>query len=528
MAIRLKHFLQQTSVWQALEWINIGVALLTVIKVLAYYVESMSYPYQLEYREGALLSLIPAMQAGLIPLSEAQTPDTLYVYGPGYPYLVLWLSEFTGHPLIAGRLLSMVFNGFTSGLLFYVMVRRQVPLIFAFQVVTVFFVFMAKSAALMFPSAPAAFFLTLSVFIPWRFSGNFWACLTGVLVSLIGFTFKQYAIIGIPAIVVFYVGTNGFSVRSWFRSVWLVLLVPVIPGALFTVFPSYYTVAFRLFQCYQSASLEHMLQQLVYFFSQNLLHFGLLILLLWQFVALLFKGLNQPIYALFSWDWKILASNILLFQLVVSALLFIGKMGLHTGSDKAFYLYHILAFFMLAHWVPLLYHKLKLHPWQPLRLLMLVLPLWTLSVGIGLYTDFLFTRYVKNEDFYQATEVYFKESNKIYASPEMASLSFDHGIKIWNNGCSEYALDLFECGNIEKTPFAQKVLDYQQDISNQVAAQDFDYVFFEKNYYGKNVLNPDTLNKYYSEETYFLRGENPDTTFLFKPRNTAALIDMAQ
>ncbi len=504
-------------VWEALEYLLIGVGTLTLIKVISFYVESMLFPFQLEYREGALLSLIPEMQKGFVPLSEAQTPETLYVYGIGYPYLVFGLSKWIDNPLIASRLLSLIFNSITTILLFETLRRRKLPAMYAFQISTIFFVFLAITASHMFPSAPAACFLAASIVIPLWFGGRFIPCLLGIGLALIGFTMKQYAVISVPAILLFHLYSSKFTLKAWIQTFLLFLPIPIWFWVLFSSFSSYYTVAFQLFQCYQPSSFQHMLDQVVYFFTHNFLHFGLLFFVLFHYRKKFFQLLHLKMGDLKPKDLKNITGDIVLTQLLVSALLFVVKLGLHPGSNRAFYLYHILAFFLLAYVVPLLYKQLKNYKYQPFRVFMFLVPIWGLYAGIGVYTDFLFEKHVKNEAFYKAIEPYFKLRKTIYASPELASLAYNNQVKIWNNGCSEYALDLLDCPCTADPDFVQKVREYTTTIENKVANQNFDYILFERNYYGKNVINPDTLSKYYVAEKYFTRGKNPDTTFLFIP-----------
>jgi hypothetical protein len=522
MINKLRNRYKNLTVWDGLEYLFVGVAFLTLIKVLSYYVETALFPFQLEYREGALLSLIPAMKQGFVPLSEAQTPEMLYVYGIGYPYLVFWFSHWVENPLVAGRLLSLIFNVCSTWLLFETLRRNKLPWIYALQVATIYFIYLAITASQMFPSAAAASFLALSIVIPYWFGPRFLPCLLGICVALIGFTMKQYAVISIPAILLFFLHHAKYKPKAWLQTFLLALPIPIWFWWLFSTFPNYYTVAFQLFQCYQLYSLEHMFNQVIHLFSHNFLHLGLLVLLLYNYRHQFFQTLQLPIGSANFSGIKNIAGDILLVQLIVSLVLFVVKLGLHPGSTHAFYLYHIADFFLLALIAPLLFQQLKSSIYQPFRVFMLLVPVWGLIVGIGVYTDFLFEKHVKNEAFYQAIEPYFQQEKNVYASPELASLAYQNQVKIWNNGCSEYALDLLNCAASSNPTFTSKVLEYKHAIDQKVAAQHFDFIFFEKNYYGNNVMNPDTLFKYYLTEKYFTRGENPDTTFLFVPQFKAA------
>lgn len=174
------------------------------IHLLRYHYLLVSFPYSLEYREGAVLFTTDLLLNGENPYSLQKMPTAMNVYGINYHFVVYTFAKLWGATFLVHRTVSAVFLILSCILFFQILRRHQINVVYSFSAVLILY------ASLLYRYTPLArpdglgFFLFLSsMFIPWLQKYSTRSLLISAVVGVAGFYTKAYYVLSIPYLVMY-------------------------------------------------------------------------------------------------------------------------------------------------------------------------------------------------------------------------------------------------------------------------------------------------------------------------------------
>lgn len=472
----------------------------TAYIIVAYCLNSyiqIFFPYQLEYREAALATIVKNILHGINPYSFDLQPFNTYVYGIGYPMAVSFISIFTKiEPLIAGRLLSFFSIFFASFLIFkcILSVFNGKDKIFAFLLSSSMLIFWnTHSGVGAIPTSFAVLIICSSTIIPFLYSFSFKSCLLAIFISIIGYFIKAYCLISFGFIISFL-----FLFKSKKESIFLFTIGISFFMILFLssnlYFPAFRAATLDIIYCTNFSSYGHMLNQISDIFNAFILLKWLILMLIIRLYDLEFSNYKFPNFNFKSNNGLFLiqknqASVYFGLCTFISFIAFYIKLGRHTGAFGGGYLTHICLPFLLI-FIASFYDKFKN---KILIEITLVVILFFGALHIYQYFNQSKHRYSNNKEKLKIIESNLKKHDKIYNSPEMTSIMLHLNKKVYNNGQSEYLNDALGCKNEQISKVEQTLINYKKDIEIKLSSKFFDLVLLTHGYTGMDYINKETL-----------------------------------
>ena len=153
-----------------------------------YHYEVISYPYQVEYREGAHYLVSVALLKGHFPFTLANQPDLSYMYGIVYPLISSFFLQLFGDNISILRMISAL--SILISTLYFVRYNLKLK-VRSSQIFLSCILFYGINLFLCIPSArPDALgylFFILSVFIPFQYSFSKKSLLISLIFALFAF-----------------------------------------------------------------------------------------------------------------------------------------------------------------------------------------------------------------------------------------------------------------------------------------------------------------------------------------------------
>lgn len=331
---------------QWMGWVIIGIV---AILLLFIHIRLIVYPYQMEYREGAIVLTTQAFLHGINPWALENNPIYINVYGFVYNFMILPFTLIFGNKVWIYRLLS--FLAIQGQIALVMKVMRKKGIEWLWVVIAGLFIWLGQiyyTTPLARPDAVGQFFFLLTLFLPWLSNFSPRSLVFSAIFGLLGFYTKPYYILGILLIsayvFLFYSKKNAllYAMGS--------LIVFILSALLINrVFEAYFLNVIFSHVADTNSIFSYMVKQTIKFGRD---YWALLIFCA---VAILvyFLGRND--------EWKIprlslfplqnpfitIKMDFCLFIILISAGLIYFSLGRHNGTIQAYY-YQLLTPFLVV------------------------------------------------------------------------------------------------------------------------------------------------------------------------------------
>jgi hypothetical protein len=314
----------------------------------------ISFPYQLEYREGAVLLTTDGLLRGINPYTLENNPLYINVYGIVYNLFVSPFAFLFGNSLALHRIVSAAFTFCQVGLVILVLRQRKTSWVLAF--VAGLFIWLgqlASTSPLARPDTLGEFLFLCSLFIPYFFGFSPVPVIAGLVFGIIGFYTKPYFILGIPILLcyIFLFVSKKKAILAGFGSL-IGFLVTAFIVNLF--FEAYFLNTIYSHIADAGDSLPYLVGQIITF-TQN--YWSILLVSAFALVGLIVKTDFHAIFQVLEIDIRELDQpfftpkpNFFIYCLIIPALLIYFSMGRHTGATQI-YFYQLLTPFMIIQFI---------------------------------------------------------------------------------------------------------------------------------------------------------------------------------
>ncbi len=446
----------------------------------------ITYPYPLEFREGAMLVTTDLLVKGRNPFSWDEQPQHTNIYGIVYHLIVYPFAKLFNTGAVVHRSVSAVFIIASCFIIFLVLRRKKVPVYYIFPAVLLlyaFFLFPGTTTPFSGPHSLGLFLFLGSIFIPWLKKYSLMSLVVSVILGILGFYSKAYFVLGLPFLTIYIFLFVSKKKGVLFGATWTGLLFLSIL-CVKQILECYFANTFFINLNGAQNSLSHCLKQFHFFFQKNrelfaVLALGVLIQVISKFKSL--KGFNIIPKANFNdfkkpfFDRQV---DLNLFCLICSTLLIYFKLGRHGGSWMG-YLFQLMTPFFII----LVFSSLKKDMWR-----FITLPMIGISIITVLSSHLEVNPEESLKNWKTVREIVSKYKN-IYNSPAIVSLLVEQDKEIYDSGLTE----CFHLGEakgsflksifLKKDRVAEKTQEYNQNIYDQIVHKKFDLLLVTKNWF---------------------------------------------
>lgn len=505
----------------------------------------ISFPFQLEYREGASLLLSNAFIQGIHPYSLKNMPYLIDMYGFIYPLLSTVFIKVFGLNLSSLRILSMFSIVIVTYFFFYLNKSKTKSNFFPIFLFTVSFYILNLFAVIPTARSDAFGFMLFifSVYIPFKSLFNKKSLLISLILTILAFYTKSYFLVGFPFVMIYL-----FFFQSIKRSVKYSMLffVTLIVSLLLIhlIFDFYFVSIFgaTLFSTTNIAS--HLINQLLFYFISILwpLTFIFLLIILHRLIKfrapILFFVESLPVSAIDLFNFKFndapflkrsVTPNYHLFIFLLGLLLIVFKLGGHTGQFGV-YLIHFLSFPLLSY---LFFYYEKHYQYFQISLTVL---------GFVFLINCFNTIPLKYVDKHKMelfkVQNLIKNNNEILSTPLFASILIQHNKPVYLSGLTENAFYIEGFKNNSSLPtiiarlkdkillkkINQSLIQNQKYISNidrKIKNKEFDLIFTDTSLYDNWAIKSSLLNQNYrktdSVDVFLFSTFHTNKVYIYKP-----------
>ena len=474
----------------------LAIACFLIIRVLYYQYQLITFPYQLEYREGATLLFTQGILEGKNIFSLNQAPLYTNGYGVVYNLIVLPFAKLFGNTLCIHRIFTALFSYASSGLVFYFIYKKNKNTLaglfggILFIISQLYWVIPTARA-----DAAGLFLLLLSVFIPYSHSFSLRSLALSAIIGLISFYTKPYFLISIPIIASYlflFISKKKSLIFSGISIVIFLISVFIVNHFYETYF---YNVVYVHTQIV-SDQISHAIRQLYQFL---LAYFPLII----AGILILFSektSCEDGVASAFN-EWKkSMQFNLLDFPeplikpktdmvgyfLLCSTLAIFLALGRHIGNYMV-YLFQLMTPFLI---VLILGRLTPANPYRNLILLFLVVNI------ISFRADYILN--IDQSD-WQKAEEYIKSSHKVLNSPPLTSILLKENKPIIDSGQTQYFFVPLDYISNYFLPNSAAIKDiqnnYKQAVQSEIRNQIYDYVMIST--WDSPFTDFDVLNESY-------------------------------
>jgi len=487
----------------------------TIRSVRTHY-KFISHPYQLEYREGGALNATQLFLEERNPFSISEQPQNTYVYGFLYPLAVKPFAKAFGNTLFVHRSFVYFFICATCMLVFYVLIKKKVNLVFSFAAMIILHqsIINAANTPLARPDGLGIFLFTLALIIPWRWKFSNSSLAASIFLSMLGYMTKPYYILAVPVIAVYlFIFIN--KRKSLFYSAASVLIFFLALGATAMIFPLYINNTLIAHINDSSYIYNNVKDQIAEYTEVNVY----IILILFLSALFIFRDFLRKHYAESVGQVVEILKNYFMensglkkfkgepviqinydlffvFSLLFIFMLFILKLGGHPGNYHAAYLYH-LASPLLILVTFLLLNKTNGKIFKSFSALLLI-------VTMNVEFESPKYDYGRFAGCFEQMDELIKKSGNVFNSPENVSIMIHENKPVCNSGLSEYFSTKYAKTDvaIESSGLVnERVEKFHKEIDDRITRKEFDLIFLTKNYYNYFVNERLLKQNYILKET---------------------------
>jgi hypothetical protein len=171
---------------------------------LVIHIRIIIFPYQLEYREGAILLTTDAFLNGVNPFQVENNPLYINVYGIIYNWITLPFAVVAGNTLWVHRIITAIFI-FGQVFLVSAVLRKQ-GVAWILTTTAGLFIWLSQIfyiGPLARPDAVGTFFFLASLLIPFLYDFSLRSIVTALFFGILGFYTKPYFILGFPLLLAY-------------------------------------------------------------------------------------------------------------------------------------------------------------------------------------------------------------------------------------------------------------------------------------------------------------------------------------
>jgi len=334
-------------------WLIKGMIILVVLiglLILAIQIKIITFPYQLELREGAIQLSTHALLNGINPYDLANNPIYINGFGVLYNLLVLPFAALFGNSLQLHRLINALFI-LGQLLLMAKVMRLQKTGWHAILIAALFMwlgqIFLASPTAR--PDTLGELLFLLTLFIPLICKFNTPSLMISVILGILSFHTKAYFFLGViitASYLFFFISKRKALLYAASAGALFLISIWIINSNLETYFVN---ILFPLFTGRISSNYAHLLKQSLKFIRDywGLLFIGIEVILntinkTWissfSKTKIDIKHINSPLLS-FHMDF-------LLYCLTITSALVFFLFGKHSGTFQT-YFYHLITPFLV-------------------------------------------------------------------------------------------------------------------------------------------------------------------------------------
>ena len=466
------------------------------IVLLLVQVRIITFPYQLEYREGAIVLTTQALLRGINPYIVENNPLYINVYGLGL-HLVAWpLAALLGNSLALHRTISAMFTFFQLILVMSVLRHEKTGWLFILLASGFMWIGQLDSTSpLARPDTMGEYLFLCSLFIPYLLGFRSSSIILGVALGIFGFYTKPYFILGVPILL-----TYLFLFVSKKKAV--IAGVGAFAGLLISALMVNYLFEAYFFNTIFSHvadaidSYPHLLEQIITFAQDYWSIFAVGLVAGGVFFQkanfqTTFSGLHLELRT-FSDPLLPVQFNFFSYCLLIPVVLIYFSMGRHTGATQI-YFYQLLTPFVLI----IFFHWVETLDWQKGWIVLLVMiNLFTHTVQ-NLKVDLNFT---VSPDWAQLNQALSNHSN-ILNSPVSVSMLVANNQTIIDSGQTWYFWPMPASASLfypDLGRLKQVENDFLNGIQADIAHQHYDLIMFDRR--NQREISPEFVQKYYKLE----------------------------
>lgn len=468
------------------------VSLYTVMTSVNLHIKSINFPYQLEYREGAVLPVTEHYIKNENPYNIIFQPQNTYAYGFLYPLIVSPAAEIFGNTLAVHRWVTYIFILLTCLLIFLTLLRMKVNLFFSFTAAIIIhqsLVFNGLSSIAR-PEGLGIFLYLLGIILPWRYNFSKLSLAASIILGIAGYLTKPYYILVIPCILIylFIFVSKRKALIYGITSLLSVFLMAVIANVFYE---TYHNNTFFHHNNTASYKFNYMTEQLLSYSNVNIFLLAVIFLSFIIFIKNTFvhqkiiQNDNTGNKFIFSKNFNILKNEPLLntrydllfaFVVFFTVLLFVIKLGGHQGNFKGAYLFHLTSSFLIL----LTFQLIKSNKniiYQLVVTLILIVTLLTQFKPADAELD-------KQINDCKITEDVIAKSNNVLNTSETVSIMIQQHKPVYDSGHSEYFFTginkLSNYLNISKD-VEKRNNDFMKELNEKISNKEFDLVLISQN-----------------------------------------------
>ena len=467
------------------------ISIYTVGQSFRAHLKFIDYPYQVEYREGAVLAVTGLYLKGENPYDIKFQPEHTYNYGFLYPLTTSIFAAYTGNNLAVHRWVTYCFILLTCLLLFLTLRRIRVNIFLSLTASvllhqTLLYYGLSSIAR---PEGLGIFLFVAGILLPWRFNFSNLSCFASVVLGLLGYLAKPYYAFVIPAVVL-YLFLFVSKKKAFVYGLFAAMLFPFMIYLVNAKYETFFNNTFFVHSNYSDYSFRYMLSQLAFYCKVNAGIISIAILSASILAATVSKSLKGTGAVLRHYRDKLISANfkklnapvfltnenlLFIFIFLTSAAIFAIYLGGNTGSDNAAYLFHLSSPFLILTAFQLA-NRVNNFLFNTVVIMLL---------AIVLLTQFKpkMSGYVKQMDTNQKAAELISEKENILNSAETVSIIIDNSKKLYNSGHTEYFQ--YGAGRLSKElgvseNTERKNTEYKNNLNMQIANKNFDLVLISE------------------------------------------------
>ncbi len=340
--------LDRMAEWTLVRQISIGIVLIGITILLIINLRIVFFPYQMEFREGAIVLTNAAFLKGINPWALENNLEYINVYGIVYNALILPFNWLLGNQIWIYRLVSMLA---ILGQIFLIgVVQRKNGITWLNIGITAVFIWLGQiyyTTPMARPDTLGQLFFLLTLFLPVLMNYSAKSLVWSGLFAVLGFYTKTYFVLGLPLLAMYL-----FIFRSKTQAIWYggISLTGIVMSAIVInhFFEAYFLNVVFSHIADTNRIYSYMVQQSIHFARDYwaVLFIGLLAIVIamrnfhWskQSLPRIQFGFHQPLLS------KSMDPN--LFYILICTFLIYFSLGRHNGTKMAYY-YQLLSPFLL-------------------------------------------------------------------------------------------------------------------------------------------------------------------------------------
>ena len=486
----VKHILNKNNILKKIKYLVISFSILFVsfffVKLVYHHYKMITYPYLLEFREGAMLVSTDLLVKGRNPFSWDEQPEHMNMYGIVYSLAVYPLAKIFNTGPIVHRSVTAIFIWASCFLIGLVLYYKKVPLYYIFPasvLLYIFLLFPGTTTPFAGPHSLGLFLFLCSLFIPYFKKYSYPSLVISIILGILGFYTKAYYVLGLPYLTVYLFLFVSKKKGVLFGIAWGSVFLLSILGVR-EILECYFANTFFANLYSAQSSFAHCLKQFKFFFENT-----------WGMFVILGAGIGIQISYYFGkgWDlshfpkfnWKDFNKPILdvsvdlnTFCLILSTLLIYFKLGRHGGSWMG-YLFQLMMPFLII----LVFSIIKMDVWR-----LITIPFIGINIMLASAPHFQIhpEKSLKN---WKTVEKIVSKYHNIYNSSTIVSILLEQNKEIYDSGLTES----FHVGSakgsflkpllLKEDRVEEKTRVYKQRIYDNIVHKKFDLLLITKNWF---------------------------------------------